>query len=86
MTKQRCNGFTLFEPESFCPISWPDWKLYFNSNSSEKIMAKLQNSMGIHVWNLHSKNTFVEVGSKQPYGLVAQNFCPTIFSLAKDVF
>jgi hypothetical protein len=49
-------------------------------------MNSLENSMGIHVWNLHSKHTPIIVGSKQPYGLVAQKYCSSIFSLAEDFF
>lgn len=86
MNKQTCKGFTVFGPEVFCPISWFDWKLYFNENTSKETMSKLENSMGIHVWNRHSKHTDVIVGSKQPYGLIAQKYCPNIFSLAKYVF
>jgi len=49
-------------------------------------MEKLKDSIGIHVWNLHSKHTAINIGSKQPYGLVAEKYCPIIFSMAKSVF
>ncbi|CAH1731919.1 lactosylceramide 4-alpha-galactosyltransferase-like [Aphis gossypii] len=86
MNKQKCKGFTVLGTEAFCPISWTDWQLYFNTNTSEEVMVKLKNSIGIHVWNLHSKHTVINVGSKQPYGLVAKQYCPVSFSLAKHVF
>lgn len=86
MNKEKCNGFIVFGTEAFCPISWNDWQLYFNTSTSDEVMAKLKDSIGIHVWNLHSKHTVINVGSKQPYGLVAQKYCPIIFSLAKTVF
>lgn len=86
MNKLKCKGFTVFSPEVFCPISWEDWRLYFDENNSDKVMLRLKDSVGIHVWNLHSKNTKVMVGSKQPYGLVAQKYCSKIFSLANYVF
>lgn len=86
MNKQRCKGFTVFGPEAFCPINWMDWQLYFDANKSEEVMDKLKDSIGIHVWNLYSKHKNVIVGSKQPYSLVAQEYCPTIYSLAKYVF
>lgn len=86
MNKQNCQGFTVYGPEAFCPIPWKEWQLYFNSNLSDKIMNQIKDSIGIHVWNLHSKNTAITVGSKQPYGLVAQKYCPNIYSLAKNIF
>lgn len=86
MNKQNCKGFMVYGQEAFCPVKWNDWALYFNSNTSAKVMQSLKDSMGIHVWNLHSKNTPIIVGSKQPYGLVAQKYCPYVFSLAKDIF
>lgn len=86
MNKQKCQGFMIYGPEAFCPIAWMNWYQYFDSNASDKIMKKINDSIGIHVWNLHSKNTNITVGSKQPYGLIAQKFCPDIYSLAKRVF
>jgi len=86
MNYEKCKGFIVYGPETFCPISWMDWKQYFNENTSNEIMDKLKGSMGIHVWNLHSKHTSIIVGSKQPYGLVAEKYCPSIYSLAKYVF
>lgn len=86
MNKQKCKGFMVFGPEAFCPVSWKNWQLYFDANKSEEIMTKIKDSIGIHVWNLHSKHTDIIVGLKQPYGLVAKEYCPTIFSLAKYTF
>lgn len=86
MNKQKCKGFMVFGTEAFCPISWTDWRLYFDTNTSDEVMVKLKDSIGIHVWNLHSKHTAINIGSKQPYGLVAEKYCPIIFSMAKSVF
>ncbi|XP_060860166.1 lactosylceramide 4-alpha-galactosyltransferase-like [Metopolophium dirhodum] len=86
MNKQKCQGFMVFGTEAFCPIGWTDWRLYFNTNTSDEVMVKLKDSIGIHVWNLHSKHTAINIGSKQPYGLVAEKYCPVIFSMAKSVF
>lgn len=86
MNKETCKGFMVYGPEAFCPINWKDWYLYFDTTSSDKVMRTIKDSIGIHVWNLHSKRTEITVGSKQPYGLVAQKYCPNIYSLAKSVF
>lgn len=86
MNYETCKGFMVYEPKTFCPINWMDWKKYFNENTSDEVMDTIKDSMGIHVWNLHSKHMDIIVGSKQPYGLIATKYCPNVFSLAKYVF
>ncbi|XP_016655925.1 lactosylceramide 4-alpha-galactosyltransferase-like, partial [Acyrthosiphon pisum] len=86
MNKKKCKGFMVFGTEEFFPISWTDWRLYFNTNTSDEVMVKLKDSIGIHVWNFLSKDTAINIGSRQPYGLVAEKYCPIIFSMANSVF
>ncbi|XP_050548333.1 lactosylceramide 4-alpha-galactosyltransferase-like [Daktulosphaira vitifoliae] len=86
MNKDKCQGFTIFDSDAFCPVRWEDWYNYFNASMSDEIMNSIKNSIGIHVWNQHSKNTNIFIGSKQPYGLVAQSYCPEVFSLARHIF
>jgi len=86
MNKQKCKGFMVFGTEAFCPIGWTDWQLYFNSNTSDEVMVKLKDSIGVHVWSALSKHAVINIGSKQPYGLVAKKYCPNIFSMANTVF
>jgi len=86
MNYEKCHGFTVYGLETFCPISWRDWRQYFDETTSDQVMAKLADSVAIHVWNLHSKHAKISVGSKQPYGLVAAKYCPKIVSLADREF
>ncbi|PSN35229.1 hypothetical protein C0J52_25124 [Blattella germanica] len=86
MTPERCRGFAVLPPSSFYPIPWRQWKLYFDEANSAKTMARVRNSMAIHVWNKFSVTKNVTVGSRQPYGLIAQQFCPKVYSHCGPVF
>ncbi|PNF39914.1 hypothetical protein B7P43_G17240 [Cryptotermes secundus] len=86
MTAERCHGFTVHPPAAFYPIPWRQWKLYFDEGTSAKTMARLKNSLAIHVWNKFSAARNITVGSRQPYGLIAQEFCPKVYSHCGPVF
>ena len=86
MTPDKCRGFTVHPPTTFYPIPWRQWKLYFDEAASAKTMARLKNSITIHVWNKFSKSRNITVGSRQPYGLIAQEFCPKVYSHCGPTF
>ncbi|KAJ4444025.1 hypothetical protein ANN_05814 [Periplaneta americana] len=86
MTPERCRGFAVLPPSAFYPIPWRQWKLYFDESSSAKTMARLKNSLAIHVWNKFSVTMNVTVGSRQPYGLIAQEYCPRVYAHCGPVF
>jgi lactosylceramide 4-alpha-galactosyltransferase len=86
MTRKKCSGFAVLPPSAFYPISWKKWKLYFDESASNSTMIRLSHSYGIHVWNKFSSTENVTVGSRQPYGLVAQKFCPRVYSTSQLVF
>ncbi|XP_054281603.1 lactosylceramide 4-alpha-galactosyltransferase-like [Macrosteles quadrilineatus] len=86
MTPDRCKGFTVFPPRAFYPIPWRQWQLYFNSTRSTETLRKVLGSYAIHVWNKFSSSANVTVGSNQPYGVVASQFCPRVYSSVGSVF
>lgn len=86
MTPERCRGFAVLPPSAFYPIPWRQWKLYFDESSSAKTMARLKSSLAIHVWNKFSVALNVTVGSRQPYGLIAQDYCPRVYAHCGPVF
>nr|CAD7411136.1 unnamed protein product [Timema cristinae] len=86
MTPESCQGFTVHPPKDFYPIHWRKWALYFDEERSGHTMAKLKEATAIHVWNKFSVHKNVTVGSKQPYALIAQHFCPRVYSHAGPVF
>lgn len=86
MTRKRCSGFAVLPPSAFYPVKWKDWRLYFDESKSNSTMHSLSHSYGIHVWNKFSATQNITVGSKQPYGLVAQQFCPHVYSSSGSIF
>ncbi|XP_015110056.1 lactosylceramide 4-alpha-galactosyltransferase [Diachasma alloeum] len=79
MSKERCHGFTVYPPSAFYPISYPDWKLYFEAKSKNSTMQTIKDSFAIHTWNKLSSAGVITVGSEVPYALVANEFCPKIY-------
>jgi len=86
MTPDQCRGFTVHQPTAFYPIPWRQWKLYFDEATSAKTMGRVKNSLAIHVWNKFSTSRNITVGSRQPYGLIAQEFCPKVYSHCGPIF
>jgi lactosylceramide 4-alpha-galactosyltransferase len=87
MSRQRCkDGFEVMLPHYFYPIPWRKWRLYFEQATSNATMKMLNESYAIHVWNKFSIHAKIQVGSRQPYGLLANKFCPKIYSSCGSVF
>ncbi|XP_049800003.1 lactosylceramide 4-alpha-galactosyltransferase-like [Schistocerca nitens] len=86
MTRQACGGFTVHPPSAFYPIPWREWRLYFEERHSNRTMARLRRSYAIHVWNKFSQARNVTVGSRQPYGLIAERFCPRVYAASGKFF
>uniref|UniRef100_A0A1B6DZ23 Alpha 1,4-glycosyltransferase domain-containing protein n=2 Tax=Clastoptera arizonana TaxID=38151 RepID=A0A1B6DZ23_9HEMI len=86
MTPETCNGFTVYAPNYFYPVPWRQWNLYFDSNSLNSTMRTIHNSYAIHVWNKFSILANITVGSKQPYGIIASQFCPQVYNNIGAIF
>lgn len=86
MTQERCRGFTVFPPHAFYPIPWRKWRLYFNTTHSEATLRHVASSLAIHVWNKFSTAANVTVGSRMPYGVIASQYCPRVYSHVGKVF
>jgi lactosylceramide 4-alpha-galactosyltransferase len=80
LSTQRCKGFQILSSSEFFPIPYQSWQLFFDESASEETMEKIKESFGVHVWNKLSKLTKVRVGSRQPYGLMAEGACPRVYS------
>ncbi|PSN40797.1 hypothetical protein C0J52_07184 [Blattella germanica] len=86
MTKEECLGFVVYPPEVFYKIPYWRHKAFFDANSSNITMKELDGSFGVHVWNKFTTSLNITVGSKQPYGLLAEKFCPRVYSNCGKVF
>ncbi|XP_064120791.1 lactosylceramide 4-alpha-galactosyltransferase-like [Macrobrachium nipponense] len=74
----KCKDVKVMSPRAFYPIPWWDWKRYVTEN--EDLSRELLNDesvFALHVWNLHTQNTKVDLMSNQPYASAARVLCPT---------
>ncbi|KAK3908694.1 Lactosylceramide 4-alpha-galactosyltransferase [Frankliniella fusca] len=86
MTPERCGGFTIHPPIAFYPVSFENWEDYFNEDKSNLTMKMHRDSYIAHLSNKFSIKKNVTVGSRQPYGLLAAEHCPKVFSTSQQVF
>ncbi|XP_044733080.1 lactosylceramide 4-alpha-galactosyltransferase-like [Chrysoperla carnea] len=86
MTRENCKNFQVFPESAFYTINWKNWKAFFNETASEEIMKLLHKSKVIHVWNKFSHEKKITIGSKQPYGLIAEQFCPKVYEQSGSYF
>lgn len=85
MTRDQCSGFLLHPKETFYPVSWSDWLLYFDANQTEHTLKLAMNSTAIHVWNDRSYNIWNKTGgdNTNAYQQIAAEFCPDVYSASK---
>ncbi|XP_072931651.1 lactosylceramide 4-alpha-galactosyltransferase-like [Epargyreus clarus] len=79
MSSATCNGFEVYGPQFFYPVSYDRSKVYFKAGDLD-----LQNVYVYHLWNHITKKFKVQKGS--PYAKLAKRYCPTIFNLYGDDF
>ncbi|XP_035779124.1 lactosylceramide 4-alpha-galactosyltransferase-like [Anopheles albimanus] len=51
MSRERCRHFTVHPPKLFYAIYYPAFQLFFEERSLEEALAKVNESIAIHVWN-----------------------------------
>jgi len=86
MTRERCHGFKVFPIKSFYAIGWQNWNYFFNEAYLNKTLKMLNDSIIIHVWNKHSSKISIKVGSNVAYGLLAEKYCPKVYSSCGEYF
>jgi len=86
MTQHSCQSFKVLPPSAFYPVPWEKWRSYF-LESELKYVAKLtKDSFAIHAWNYLSRRTDAVVGSQQPYAVLAEMYCPKVYSTTNATF
>lgn len=78
-TRSRCQGLTIHPKETFYPISWSNYTLYFEPDKLNEALKMIENATVIHVWNDRSKNIWNEVGINNAYQVVAEKHCPLVY-------
>ena len=86
MIPDRCHGFKVYPINSFYAIGWQDWAHFFEAQYASETMQNTKDSIAVHVWNKHSKNKLIKVGSKVAYGLLAEKYCPRVYRSCGEYF
>lgn len=86
MKRERCGGFKVYPPNAFYAIPWPKWSWFFDPKLTNKTLELTKDSIVIHVWNKHSINKKVKVGSNVAYGLIADTYCPNVYRSCGEYF
>lgn len=85
-SNSSCNNFTIYPPETFGPIAWYEWQIFFNSSETEFVIEKISNSLAVHFWNKITKEQLITSSSHQPYAYIANNNCPKVFNTVINHF
>ncbi|XP_072391096.1 lactosylceramide 4-alpha-galactosyltransferase-like [Diabrotica undecimpunctata] len=86
MVNKDCGGFKAYPPNSFYPVPWQNWKMYFDENSTEAVVNLAKDSIAIHVWNKHSEQTKLPLSSDAPYIHFAKKYCPKVIAAIDEYF
>lgn len=86
MTRENCGGFLAYPPSSFYAIPWRNWRWFFDPKYTQKTLDMTKDAPVLHVWNKHSINEKIRVGSKVAYGIVAEKNCPTVYGSCGKYF
>lgn len=82
-TRDKCHGMTLHPKETFYPISWSDFMLYFDPDKLMEAIELTKTSSIIHVWNDRSKTIWNKIGTKNAYQVIAEQKCPSIYKASE---
>lgn len=78
-TRQKCQGLKLQPKELFYPISWPNYRMYFEPEDLDEALETMKDSSIIHVWNDRSSKIWNKIGTKNAYQVTAERKCPLIY-------
>lgn len=78
-TRRQCHGITIHPKETFYPISWSNYTLYFEPDKMDEVLKIIENATVIHVWNDRSKDIWNKIGGNNAYQVVAERNCPLVY-------
>ncbi|KAB0804503.1 hypothetical protein PPYR_01473 [Photinus pyralis] len=85
MYHKNCSGITVYPPDYFYPISYKNWKFYFDNGHEKDLHYVLEKSHGIHLWNKFSKDARSH-SDESIYRVIAKKYCPQVYSIASEYF
>ncbi|XP_044535232.1 lactosylceramide 4-alpha-galactosyltransferase [Gracilinanus agilis] len=74
--RQSCRGVRALPQEAFYPITWQDWKKYFEDISLSEFHRLLRKTYAVHVWNKKSQGVSFEVTSRVLLAQLYSRYCP----------
>lgn len=86
MTSKRCLGFKVYPLDAFYAVRWWNWEQFFKEEYSNDVLKLTNDSIIVHVWNKHSSNKSIKVGSKAAYAILAEKHCPRVYSSSGKYF
>ncbi|CAG9864879.1 unnamed protein product [Phyllotreta striolata] len=86
MSVNDCGGFHVLETESFYPISWRTWWMYFDEKFADNVTYSTQHAYAIHVWNKLSSERLIPIQSNAPYLDIARKHCPKTVQACDNYF
>jgi len=85
-TRENYSSNAILPPSVFFRIDYRSWKSFFDESRGDEVLKKVEGSYGVHVWNKMSSQEKITVGSKQAYGLLAQEYCLRVYWNCGPVF
>lgn len=89
MNVERCKGFKIYPKNHFFAIDWSDWLMAFetvNSDIKERFMGMTRDSYMVHFLDPMSRNQKVKLHGGSGYDLLAERYCPKVYSTLKEDF
>nr|XP_040232957.2 lactosylceramide 4-alpha-galactosyltransferase-like [Anopheles coluzzii] len=86
MTQHCSEHFTVYPPSAFYAIAYWNYKQFFEEPYLKSALEALNQSIVVHLWNKLSKDNPVWVGSRVPYGVLAERYCPKVYRSCGHVF
>lgn len=86
MDRGRCHGFKVFPIKAFYAIPWRKWNYFTQPAYLNEALKLINDSFIVHVWNRFSITETIVVGDKVAYGVLANEFCPKVYSNCGQYF
>ncbi|XP_069685774.1 lactosylceramide 4-alpha-galactosyltransferase-like [Periplaneta americana] len=86
MTPDACLGVVIHSRKLFFPVPPWRWDRFFNTSETNSVMWGVKDSFGVKMWGRQSHAGKVKTATRQAYGLLAEKFCPRIYSHSGPTF
>ncbi|XP_074083197.1 lactosylceramide 4-alpha-galactosyltransferase [Macrotis lagotis] len=78
-----CKGVQALPQEAFYPITWQNWKKYFEDIRLQEFHTLLRKTYAVHVWNKKSQSVSFEITSKVLLAQLFSRYCPMTSEVMK---